>query len=96
MRYVLASLMLALLAYPVGAGEGSIKLKQGEGQRQIFIHCSICHSLDYIPMNSPFLDQAGWEKEVSKMEKYGAKLSPAERKKILDYLNKNYSGSGPT
>ncbi|MCA9790636.1 MAG: cytochrome c [Candidatus Eremiobacteraeota bacterium] len=96
MRVFLAGLLLLLLAYPVGAGEGSIKLKEGDGRRQVFIHCSICHSVDYIPMNSPFLDKAGWEKEVSKMEKFGAKMTPAERTAIVDYLSKNYSGSGPT
>ena len=36
----------------------------------------MCHSLDYIPMNSVFLDRKGWEGSVNKMVKVmGAPIS---------------------
>ena len=39
--------------------------------------CNACHSLDYIPMNSPFLDRKGWEGSVTKMIKVmKAPISP--------------------
>ena len=53
--------------------------------------CAACHSQDYIPMNSPFLDRKGWEAEVNKMVKaYGAPMEPGEAEKIIDYLATNY------
>jgi hypothetical protein len=52
------------------------------------------HSLDYITMNSPFLDRKGWEAEVNKMvNMFKAEIEPTDTKIILDYLVTNY-GSG--
>jgi sulfite dehydrogenase (cytochrome) subunit B len=53
-------------------------------------NCGACHSLDYIPMNSPFLNAAGWNAEVTKMiEAFGAPIDDAEAKAIVDYLAEN-------
>ena len=42
-------------------------------------------------MNSPFLNAAGWEAEVTKMIKaYGAPVNDADAAVIVDYLKKNY------
>jgi uncharacterized protein (DUF697 family) len=42
-------------------------------------------------MNSPFLDAAGWNAEVTKMIKaFGAPIDDADAKEIVDYLTKNY------
>jgi hypothetical protein len=44
-------------------------------------------------MNSPFLNAAGWQAEVTKMIKtYGAPVSDEDAKAILDYLTTNYGG----
>lgn len=51
----------------------------------------MCHSLDYIVMNSPFQDQAGWEKTVRKMTAvYGAPLTAEESAAIVAYLARHY------
>lgn len=51
----------------------------------------MCHSLDYIEMNSPFLDRVGWEKTVNKMVKVmGAPLTDEQVAEITDYLVKYY------
>jgi hypothetical protein len=51
----------------------------------------MCHSLDYIVMNSPFQDRAGWDKTVNKMVKVmGAPLTPEDVTAIVDYLAVNY------
>ena len=51
----------------------------------------MCHSLDYIPMNSPFLDCKGWEASVTKMIKVmGALIAEADAQKITDYLAGQY------
>ena len=52
----------------------------------------MCHSVDYVPMNSPFLDRKGWEGSVGKMIKVmGAPIQPDDAKQIVDYLSANYA-----
>jgi hypothetical protein len=54
-------------------------------------NCVMCHSLDYIPMNSPFLDRQGWEASVNKMIKVmGAPIAEGDAQKIADYLAGQY------
>lgn len=73
------------------AQESTITLKPGPGLDKVQTNCSTCHSLDYIPMNSPFLNAAGWNAEVTKMIKaMGAPIGDADAKAIVDYLAKNY------
>jgi len=85
----LAALLLAGSAF---AQEQEIKLKQGPGLDKVEGNCAACHTLAYIPMNSPFLDAKGWEAEVTKMIKaYGAPVDDADAKAIAEYLAKNYS-----
>ena len=54
-------------------------------------NCSGCHSLDYIPMNSPFLDKAGWTASVNKMiNAFGAPIAKENVDAIATYLAENY------
>ena len=70
--------------------EDKIVLKPGPGADKVRV-CVACHSLDYIPMNSPFPNAALWDAEVGKMIKaFGAPISEADAKVIADYLKKNY------
>lgn len=83
----------ALLAIPpaIAADETGIVLAQGEGRNQVQALCSMCHSVDYIVMNSPFLDAAGWEKTVRKMVTVmGAPVSDADAAIIVRYLSTHY------
>ena len=81
-----------LLAGPALAQEQEIKLKPGAGLDKLEGNCTACHTLAYVPMNSPFLDAKGWEAEVTKMIKaYGAPVDDADAKAIAEYLAKNYS-----
>ncbi len=73
------------------AGEESIQLVPGPGRDQVTARCASCHSLDYIVMNSPFLDSAGWGRELDKMiTVMGATVTPEERATIEGYLNAHY------
>ena len=84
-----AFIVLALLAAP--PDENRVQLKEGPARDLVIGRCAACHSQDYIPMNSPFLDRKGWEAEVNKMVKvYGAPMEPDEVAKIVDYLATNY------
>ena len=77
------------------ADESSVVLAQGEGVERVQASCAICHSLDYIVMNSPFQDRTGWEKTVTKMVKVmGAPLTPEDTTVVVDYLAANYGKPG--
>ena len=52
-----------------GGAEQQIALKKAPGVDKVEANCQACHSLAYIPMNSPFLNAAGWNAEVTKMIK---------------------------
>jgi hypothetical protein len=89
MRTIIALLLLA--AAPVLAQESQIRLRDGPGRALVEANCVMCHSLDYIPMNSPFLDRKGWEASVNKMIKVmGAPIAEADAQKIVDYLTGQY------
>ena len=94
MRLASIALMTAITAFPVSlaiAEEKRIQLMQAPGLDQVEAHCSTCHSLDYVQMNSRFLSAAGWEAEVAKMiNAFGAQIDEADAKIIADYLSKNY------
>lgn len=89
---VLAAGVIALSA-PAFAQDEKVKLKDGPGKDVVEVNCSVCHSLDYIPMNSPFLDRPKWEATVKKMMgPYGAPIEEKDVPAIVDYLAKNYGG----
>jgi len=79
------------------ADESSVSLAAGEGVERVQASCAMCHSLDYIVMNSPFQDRAGWDKTVTKMVKVmGAPLTAEDTKAIVDYLERHYGkGAAP-
>lgn len=86
-----AAVLALPLAVPAAADEPTIDLKAGPGLDKVEGNCGACHSLVYIQMNSPFLNAAGWNAEVTKMIKaFGAPISDADAKTISDYLAKNY------
>lgn len=91
---IAAMVVLAVLAgtaFPAAADEQPVQLKAGPGLDKVEGNCGACHSLDYIRMNSPFLNAAGWTAEVTKMIKtYGAPIADADAQAIADYLAKNY------
>jgi len=91
MRIFAIAVFVALAALPAAADEPTVQLKPGPGLDKVEGNCGACHSLDYIQMNSPFLNAAGWNAEVTKMIKaFGAPISDADAKDIAAYLAKNY------
>jgi sulfite dehydrogenase (cytochrome) subunit B len=85
----------AFLVFGAGAqAEEDVARKAGAGRDVVENYCNACHSLDYPRINAPFLDRQSWETEVKKMiAAYGAPITPADAKIIVDYLTANY-GSG--
>lgn len=91
MHSIIAALILLLLQVEVNAEERPILLKKAPGVEKVEQNCSACHSLDYIEMNSPFLNSASWDAEVAKMIRmFGAPIDDADARTIEDYLKANY------
>jgi hypothetical protein len=90
-RRIASALGLSLIALPAIAGEAALKLADDPSASLVRARCSICHSVDYIQMNSRFIKRDGWEAEVRKMVKVmGAPVADDEFKPIVDYLTRHY------
>jgi hypothetical protein len=88
---VVAAAITTIVAGSAAAEEKSVQLKPGPGLDKVEGNCSGCHSLDYVPMNSAFLNAAGWDAEVAKMiNAFGAPIDQTDAKAIADYLKSNY------
>jgi cytochrome c5 len=73
------------------ADESAIKLHDAPDRELVVARCSICHSVDYVPMNAPVFDRAGWQKSVRKMiDAFGAPVSEDDAKRIVEYLGNSY------
>ena len=94
MSSTIAGSLVALLAAAMAlaaAAEQPVSLKQAPGVDKVEANCAACHSLDYVQMNSPFLNAAGWDAEVAKMiNSFGAPINQTDAKTIADYLKANY------
>ena len=91
MRPIFIVLAMASIAVPAVAEEKPVRLKQAPGLDKVESNCGVCHSLDYIQMNSPFLNAALWDAEVTKMIKaFGAPIDDADAAVIKNYLSQNY------
>jgi len=88
---LLLGVVLALRAGFTVADESGIVLAAGPGRDKVQAFCSMCHSLDYIVMNSPFQDKTAWEKTVRKMVTVmGAPLTAEDVAVIVTYLDDHY------
>jgi hypothetical protein len=84
-------LVASMVTAGVQGDESRVRLVKDPGSDLVRARCAICHSLDYIPMNSPFLTRTGWEAEVRKMIKVmGAPVAEPEVAPIADYLAAHY------
>ena len=91
MKLATILIALALAATAVIAAEQRTALKDGPGRDKVEASCASCHSLDYIVMNSTFMNRQVWDAEVTKMIKaFGAPISEADGKEIADYLTRSY------
>ena len=91
MRPIFILLAMACFAVPAAAEEQPIRLKEAPGLDKVVSNCGVCHSLDYIQMNSPFPNAALWDSEVNKMIKtFGAPIEDADAAAIKNYLSQNY------
>jgi len=84
------AMVLMLATGTALAQEEKVVLKDAPG-RDKAMQCLACHSLDYIQMNSRFLDKAGWTASVNKMiNAFGAPIAKEDVDAIATYLSENY------
>jgi cytochrome c5 len=92
MKKLSATFVVLMLAGPAAiAAERAVMLINAPGRDTVEAMCAGCHSLDYIPLNSPFMNRQAWTAEVGKMvNAYGAPIPQDDVPKIVDYLAANY------
>jgi len=89
MRIIVAIAAVAVTA-SAAAQESKVALKEGAG-RDKAMQCLACHSLDYIQMNSRFMDKAGWTASINKMiNAFAAPIPKADVDAIASYLAEQY------
>src|ERR1700737_3504937 len=87
----MALIIVTMVAAAARAEEKAVQLKRAPGLDKVEQNCGVCHSLDYIQMNSPYLSSSAWEAEVAKMiNAFGAQIGPADAKTVAEYLKNNY------
>jgi len=99
MRAAIATALLLLTATAAASEEKTIALppdnphatlKAARGSELAQAQCQFCHSTDYIVTQPPG-DAKQWEAVVTKMQKvFGAPLSEADAKAIVEYLSTAY------
>ena len=89
----LIGMCIAALALTALAQESTVQLKDGPGRDKANA-CLACHSVDYIQMNSKFMDKAGWTASVNKMiNAFGAPIDKGDVDAIAAYLAQNYGAA---
>ena len=88
-----AVIVAAAIVSGLAAGARAIdaqapSLPTGAGVEVVTAKCIGCHEADLIV--SQRLSPTGWDREVGKMERWGAKLSPEERTALVGYLARSF------
>jgi hypothetical protein len=94
MRSIVAVFAFAI-AGSAAAQESKVVLKEGPGKDKA-MQCMACHSVDYIQMNSRFMDKSGWTASVNKMiNAFAAPIAKEDVDAIAGYLAQNYGKPPP-
>jgi hypothetical protein len=92
---IIAALFAIAAAGSAIAQESKVVLKEGQGKDKA-MQCLACHSVDYIQMNSRFMDKAGWTASVNKMiNAFAAPIPKADVDAIAGYLAEQYGKPAP-
>ena len=91
MKALLAILCGVCASFAAYADETTIRLQDAPDRELVVARCSVCHSVDYLPMNAAAFDRTGWQKSVRKMiDTFGAPISEDDARRIVEYLGANY------
>jgi mono/diheme cytochrome c family protein len=85
-------LVASLLSVAAALAQEQVPMKPGPGLDAVTASCSVCHTLNYIRMNSVFLTPDAWKAEVAKMrDAYGAPIDDDTAATIVKYLSATYA-----
>ena len=86
---VLAAAIACAAAAPLRAqGPPAADLPEGPDAALVRARCVTCHAADLIVQQR--LTQVGWDREVTKMVRWGAPVTDAERPAIVAYLTRSF------
>lgn len=83
-----AVLLAVALASGAAAGVSAQDLPEGPDVALVRTRCVTCHGADLIVQQR--LTQVGWDREVTKMVRWGAPVTDAERAPIVAYLTRSF------
>lgn len=93
-RLVACSFLIAFVALSAGAQSATDNgLPDGPMQNQARTACLMCHDSHIIVQQR--LSKTAWGKEVDKMIKWGAIVSPSDRDPLIDYFSTNFPPDKP-
>lgn len=87
-RLLLAGVFVVIAAGAAAAQDAPRGLPDNPGAEIARATCIGCHESDLIV--SQRLSPAGWDREVAKMERWGAKVSAEERPALVGYLTRQF------
>lgn len=73
------------LLYAEGALAQRIELPPGPNRDLVYARCRVCHDLQYV-VDSTGITGDNWKALIEDMGRYGLRISPEEREKIVTYL----------
>lgn len=88
--------IFCLLAIPLVANAqqaATVELPTGQMQSKAHTACTTCHDAHIIVQQR--LSEAAWGKEVDKMIKWGAIVSPSDRDALVEYFSENLTAAKP-
>lgn len=89
MSWVSAPAMFAAQsASSAGSVPAALSLPPGPGSEETWRRCLTCHEADLIAQQR--LSEGGWDREITKMTRWGAQVPDAERPPILRYLTQSF------
>ena len=82
---VLGAALVVLSVYPTTAQQIDSRMPEGPNRALVARRCTECHDLSNL-FGTAGRSRAGWDGKIDEMQTYGLKVTPEERKLILDYL----------
>lgn len=92
-RLLTFSLLAMVLAAARARPPATVELPAGSMQGKARTGCTTCHDAHIIVQQR--LSKAAWGKEVDKMIKWGAIVSPSDRDALVEYFSQNLTPDKP-